>query len=33
MIHKWVRQIKESVTGIFPGEIKTEKARKESDRV
>ncbi|MDR0827168.1 MAG: transposase [Desulfovibrio sp.] len=26
LIHKWVRQLKESAVGIFSGEIKTEEA-------
>jgi transposase len=29
LIHKWVRQLKESATGIFSGDIKTEEAIKE----
>ena len=29
LIHKWVKQLKESAVGIFAGEIKTEEARKE----
>jgi transposase len=29
LIHKWVKQLKESVAGIFSGEIKTEEAVKE----
>ena len=29
LIHKWVKQLKESAAGIFAGEIKTEEARKE----
>ena len=29
LIHKWVKQLKESASGIFAGEIKTEEARKE----
>ena len=29
LIHKWVKQLKESAAGIFVGEIKPEKARKE----
>ena len=28
-IHRWVKQLKESGTGIFSGEIKTEEAKKE----
>ena len=31
LIHKWVRQLKESAAGIFSGEIKTEEARKEKE--
>jgi transposase len=31
LIHKWVRQVKESVAGIFSGEIKSEEARKEKE--
>ena len=27
LIHKWVKQLKESASGIFAGEIKTEDAR------
>ncbi|WP_407845220.1 transposase [Desulfovibrio falkowii] len=30
LIHKWVKQLKESAAGIFAGEIKTEEARKEN---
>ena len=29
LIHKWVKQLKESAAGIFAGEINTEEARKE----
>lgn len=29
LIHKWVKQLKESAAGIFAGEIKTEESRKE----
>ena len=29
LFHKWVKQLKESATGIFCGEIKTEEAKKE----
>ena len=29
LIHKWVRQLKESAAGIFAGEIKTEEVRRE----
>ena len=29
LVHKWVKQLKESATGIFSGEIKTEEAQKE----
>ena len=29
LIHKWMRQLKESAAGIFSGEIKTEEARTE----
>jgi transposase len=32
LIHKWVKQLKESATGILSGEIKTEEARKEKER-
>jgi transposase len=31
LIHKWVRQVKASVTGIFSGEIKTEEDKKEKE--
>ena len=31
LIHKWVKQLKESATGIFFGEIKTEEAKKEKE--
>lgn len=31
LIHKWVKQLKESATGIFSGEIKTNEARKEKE--
>jgi transposase len=31
LIHKWVRQLKESAAGIFSGEIKTGEARKEKE--
>jgi transposase len=31
LIHKWVRQLKESAAGIFSGEIKTDEARKEKE--
>ena len=31
LIHKWVKQLKESATGIFSGEIKTEEAKKEKE--
>jgi transposase len=27
-IHRWVKQLKESATGIFAGEVKTEEAKK-----
>jgi len=30
-IHRWVKQLKESATGIFSGEIKTEEAKKEKE--
>ena len=30
-IHRWVNQLKESATGIFSGEIKTEEAKKEKE--
>ncbi len=29
LIHKWVRQLKESAAGVFSGEIKTEEVRRE----
>jgi transposase len=29
LIHKWMKQLKESAAGIFSGEIKTEEAIKE----
>ena len=32
-IHRWVKQVKESVAGIFSGEIKTEEAKKEKDKL
>jgi transposase len=31
LIHKWVKQLKESAAGIFSGEIKTQEARKEKE--
>ena len=31
LIHKWVKQLKESAAGIFAGEIKTEESRKEKE--
>jgi transposase len=31
LIHKWVRQLKESAAGIFSGAIKTDDARKEKE--
>jgi len=31
LIHKWVKQLKESAAGIFSGEIKPEDARKEKE--
>jgi transposase len=31
LIHKWVKQLKESATGIFSGEFKTEGAGKEKE--
>lgn len=31
LIHKWVKQLKESAAGIFSGEIKTEEAKKEKE--
>lgn len=31
LVHKWVKQLKESATGIFSGEIKTEEAKKEKE--
>ena len=31
MVHKWVKQLKESASGIFSGEIKTEEAKKEKE--
>ena len=30
-IHRWVKQLKESATGIFSGEIRTEEAKKEKE--
>jgi transposase len=30
-IHRWVKQLKESATGIFSGEIKTEEAKREKE--
>lgn len=29
MIHRWVKQLKESAAGIFAGEVKAEDAKKE----
>lgn len=29
LIHKWVKQLKESAAGVFSGEIKTEEAKME----
>ena len=29
LIHKWTKQLKDSASGIFAGEIKTEEARRE----
>jgi transposase len=31
LIHKWVRQLKESAAGVFSGEIKTQDAKKEKE--
>lgn len=31
LIHKWMKQLKDSATGIFAGEIKTEEAKKEKE--
>jgi transposase len=31
LIHKWVRQLKESATGVFSGAIKTEEGRHEKE--
>lgn len=31
LVHKWVKQLKESAMGIFSGEIKTEEAKKEKE--
>jgi transposase len=31
LIHKWVRQLKESAAGIFSGEIRTDEARTEKE--
>ena len=30
-IHRWVKQVKDSVAGIFSGEIKAEEAKKEKE--
>jgi len=31
LVHKWMKQLKESAAGIFSGEIKTEEAKKEKE--
>lgn len=31
MIHKWVRQVKTSASGIFSGEVKTEQAKRDKE--
>ena len=31
LVHKWLKQLKESAMGIFSGEIKTEEAKKEKE--
>ena len=31
LIHKWLKQLKESAPGIFAGEIKTDEAKKEKE--
>jgi transposase len=31
LIHKWVKQLKESAAGVFAGEIKTEEAKREKE--
>lgn len=31
LIHKWVKQLKESAAGIFAGEIKAEEARRKTN--
>ena len=31
LVHKWSKQLKESASGIFSGEIKTEEAKKEKE--
>ncbi|MDR2551069.1 MAG: IS3 family transposase, partial [Desulfobulbus sp.] len=31
LIHKWVKQLKESATGIYSGEVKPEEAKKEKE--
>lgn len=31
LIHKWLKQLKESASGIFSGEIKTEEAKREKE--
>ena len=31
LVHKWVKRLRESATGIFSGEIKTEEAKKEKE--
>ena len=33
LIHKWMKQLKESARGIFAGEIKTEEAKREKELV
>ena len=31
LVHKWMRQLKESAAGIFAGEIKTEEVKREKE--
>lgn len=31
LIHKWVKQLKESATAVFSGEVKTEEAKREKE--
>ena len=31
LIHKWVRQLKESASGIFSGEVKTQEAKRKKE--